>query len=91
MLYKINGLELLLIENIHCICHKEGRQPLQSRAVMWYHHYLQHLGHAHLEETMKSVIYWKGMEETIRSKTKSCKTCQVNNVHERWESYHLKS
>jgi hypothetical protein len=30
---------------------------------MWYHHYLQHLGHARLEETMKSAIYWKGMEE----------------------------
>ena len=57
-----NGLELLLIENESCICHKEDRQPLQSRAVMWYHHYLQHLGHARLEETMKSVIYWKGME-----------------------------
>jgi hypothetical protein len=57
---------------------------------MWYHHYLQHLGHARLEETMKSAIYWKGMEETIRSKTSKCKTCQVNNVHERWEPYHLK-
>ena len=45
---------------------------------MWYHHYLQHPGHTRLEETMKSVIYWKGMRNTIRSKTKSCKTCQVN-------------
>jgi hypothetical protein len=78
-----NGLELLLllIENKSCICHK-GRlvipKPLQSRAVMWYHHYLQHPGHTCLEETMKDVIYWKGMRITIRSKTKSCKTCQVN-------------
>jgi hypothetical protein len=27
---------------------------------------------------MKAAIYWKGMRNTIRSKTKSCKTCQVN-------------
>jgi hypothetical protein len=45
---------------------------------MWYHHFLQHPGHTRLKETMKAVIYWKGMRNTIRSKTKSCKTCQVN-------------
>ncbi len=27
---------------------------------------------------MKAVIYWKGMRNTIRYKTRSCKTCQVN-------------
>jgi len=81
-----NGLELLLIENESCICHK-GRlvlpKPLQSCAVMWYHHYLQHPGHTHLKETMKSAIYWKGMRKSIRSKTKSCKTCQVNKYRTR--------
>jgi hypothetical protein len=74
-------LELQLIENKSCICHKERLvipKPLQSCAVMWYHRYLQHHGHTHLEETMKAAIYWKGMRNTIRSKTKSCKTCQVN-------------
>jgi hypothetical protein len=42
------GLELQLIEDKSCICHK-GRliilKPLQGCAVMWYHHYLQHPGH----------------------------------------------
>ncbi len=75
------GQELQLIENKSCICHK-GRlvipKPLQSCAVMWYHHYLQHPGHTRLKETMKAAIYWKGMRNIIRSKTKSCKTCQVN-------------
>jgi hypothetical protein len=75
------GLELQLIENKSCICHK-GRlvipKPLQSCAVMWYHHYLQHPGHTRLEETMKVAIYWKGMRNAIQSKMKSCKTCQVN-------------
>jgi hypothetical protein len=37
------GLELQLIENKSCICHKERLvipKPLQGCAVMWYHHYL---------------------------------------------------
>jgi hypothetical protein len=82
-----NGLEVLLIENERCICHKGWLvlpKPLQSCAVMWYHHYLLHPGHTRLEETMKSAIYWKGMRNSIRSKTKSCKTCQVNKNMKVW-------
>ena len=75
------GLELQIIDNKKCICNK-GRlvipTPLQRRATMWYHHYLQHPGHTRLEETMNAAIYWKGMRTTIRSITKSCKSCQVN-------------
>jgi hypothetical protein len=88
------GLELQIIENKSCICNKGWLiipKPLQQRAVMWYHHYLQHPGHTHLEETMKAVIYWKGMRNTIRSITKSCKTCQMNkNVHKNMDTCHLK-
>jgi hypothetical protein len=75
------GLELQLIENKSCICNKSCLvipKPLQRRAVMWYHLYLQHPGHTRLEEIMKAGIYWKGMRNTIGSITKSCKTCQVN-------------
>ena len=32
---------------------------------------------------MKAVIYWKGMRNTSRSITKSCKTCQVNKKRTR--------
>ena len=75
------GVELQLVENESCICDK-GRlvipKPLQRRAMIWYHHYLQHPGHTRLEKTMKAAIYLKGMCTTIRSKTKSCKTCQIN-------------
>jgi hypothetical protein len=76
------GLKLQLVENKSCICH-EGKlvipKPLQRRATMWYHHYLQHPGqHTRLKETMKAAIYWIGMRTTIRSKTKSWKTCQIN-------------
>ncbi len=53
-------------------------KPLQRCAVLWYHHYLQHPGHTWLEETMKATMYWKGMRTTIRSLTKSCRSCQDN-------------
>jgi hypothetical protein len=53
-------------------------KPLQMRAVLSYHHYLQHPGHIRLEETMKATIYWKGMCSPIWSITKSCRSCQVN-------------
>jgi hypothetical protein len=76
------GLEVKLIENTLCVC-KDGRlvipQPLQGCAVMWYHHYL-HPGHTRLEEMMNAVMYWKGMHTTIRTITKSCKSCQVNKI-----------
>jgi hypothetical protein len=66
---------------MHVVC-KDGRmiipKPLQRRAVLWYHHYLQHSGHTRLEETMKATMYWKGMLSTIRSITKPCRSCQVN-------------
>jgi hypothetical protein len=75
------GLEVKLIENTLCVC-KDGRliipKPLQHRAVMWYHHYLQHPGHTCLEETMNAAMYWKGMRTSIWSVTRSCKTCQIN-------------
>jgi hypothetical protein len=78
------GLEIKIFENTTCVC-KDGQlvipKPPQVRAVKWYHHYLQHPGHTCLEEMMNAAIYWKGMRTTIRSITKSCKSCQINK---RW-------
>jgi hypothetical protein len=75
------GLEIKLIEKTTCVC-KDGQlvipKPLQVRAVKWYHHYLQHSGHTHLKETMNAAMYWKGMRTTIRSLTKSCRSCQID-------------
>ncbi len=72
------GLEIKIIENTTCVC-KDGQlvilKPLQVLAVKWYHHYLQHPGHTHLEVTMNAVMYWKGICTTIRSITKSCRSC----------------
>jgi hypothetical protein len=54
------GLDVRLVDNTYIVC-KDGRmiipEPLQMRAVLWYHHYLQHPGHTQLEETMKATMY----------------------------------
>jgi hypothetical protein len=43
--------------------------------------FLQHPGHSHLEEMMKSVMYWKGMHTTIQRYVKTCRSCQDNKRH----------
>jgi hypothetical protein len=51
---------LHLIEDTKVLC-KNGKviipTSLWHRAVSWSHHYLQHPGHARLEETMRSMMY----------------------------------
>ncbi len=54
---------------------------LHQRAVKWYHHCLQHPGHSCLEETMRSVMYWKGMRTAIQRYLKSCRSIQINKRH----------
>jgi hypothetical protein len=75
------GLDVRLVDNTYVVC-KDGKmiipKPLQRHIVSWYHHYLQHPRHTQIEETMKATTYWKGMRSTIRSITKSCRSCQVN-------------
>ncbi len=75
---------LHLIEDTKVLC-KNGQiiipTSLRHRAVCWYHHYLQHPGHSRLEETMRSMMYWKGMRTTIRRYVKTCQSCQVNKRH----------
>jgi hypothetical protein len=48
------GLEVRLVDDTYVVC-KDGKmiipKPLQRRAVLWYHHNLQHSGHTQLEET----------------------------------------
>eukprot|EP00804_Cyclotella_cryptica_P015712 CCRYP_013381-RA/>CCRYP_013381-RA protein AED:0.60 eAED:-0.14 QI:0/0/0/1/0/0/2/0/736 len=73
-----------LVEKTELLC-KDGKmiipKDLQHRAVSWYHHYLQHPGHMRLEETLRAVMYWKGMHNTIRKYVKNCHACQVNKRH----------
>jgi hypothetical protein len=73
-----------LIDDTKVLC-KNGKliipTALRHRAVSWYHHRLQHPGHLLLEETMRSVMYWKGMRTTIRRYVKTCQSCQVNKRH----------
>ncbi len=69
-----------LAEDTQVLC-KDGKMVIpkvhQRRAVSWYHH-LRHPGHTRLEETLHAAMYWKDMQNTIRSHVKNCCTCQVN-------------
>ncbi len=75
---------LQLIEDTKVLC-KNGKliipASVQHRVVAWYHHYLQHPDHSRLKETMRSMMYWKGMRTTIWRYVKSCRSCQVNKRH----------
>jgi hypothetical protein len=75
---------LQLIDDTKVQC-KNGKliipASLQHRAVAWYHHYLQHPGQLHLKETIKFMMYWKGLCTTIWRYVKSCRSCQVNKRH----------
>jgi hypothetical protein len=77
-------ISLHLIEDTNVLC-KNGKiiipTSLRHRAISWYHHYLQHPGHSHLEETMRSVMNWKGMRITIHRYVKTCQSCHVNKRH----------
>jgi hypothetical protein len=55
-------ISLQIIDDTQVLCKNDKLiipASLQHRAVSWYHHYLQHPGHSRLEETMRSVMYWK--------------------------------
>jgi hypothetical protein len=73
-----------LLEDTKVLC-KQGKliipASLQHRAAAWYHHYLQRPGQLCLEESMRAVMYWKGMCNTIQRYVKSCRSCQVNKRH----------
>ena len=70
------GLVLQLVENKSCMCN-EGRlvipKPLQQRATMWCHHYLQHPGHTSFNSLTPIWVrkssggnknFWAGMENS---------------------------
>jgi hypothetical protein len=62
------GMSFQLIENTKVLCNNNKLiipASLQHKAVSWYHHYLQHPGHSRLKETMRSMMYWKGIQGTI--------------------------
>jgi hypothetical protein len=77
------GICLQLVEDTKVLC-KNGKliipASLQHRALVWYHHYLQHPGHSCLKETMRSAMHWKGKHTTIWRYVKSCRSCQVNKI-----------
>ena len=69
-----------LIENTRVITDEKSKlvipKMLQRRAVMWYHHYLQHPGATRLEETLRASMTWDGLRQSVRKYTETCDTCQ---------------
>jgi hypothetical protein len=83
-----------LVGNLHMLC-KDGRLVIpkrlqESKAIAWYHHYLQHPGHTRLEETMKLAMYWTNMRTSVRQFVKQCKSCQVTNAPYKYGELPLK-
>ena len=70
----IDDTKVLVYDNYRLVI---PGMDLQSRAVQWYHHYLQHLGHSRLEETLSAVMWWPNMRGHIRAHVKRCKRCQL--------------
>ena len=70
----------VIIDETEVLVHTQSRlvipQVLQTRALQWYHHYLQHPGISRLEETLVAVMYWPGLRADVRRHVKSCKRCQ---------------
>ena len=54
---------------------------LHHRAISWYHHYLQYHGATRLKETLRAVMYWSGVQNTIQKYVKNWHKCQVNKRH----------
>eukprot|EP00804_Cyclotella_cryptica_P007817 CCRYP_001403-RB/>CCRYP_001403-RB protein AED:0.40 eAED:0.64 QI:0/0/0/1/0/0/3/0/379 len=58
------GYSTQLVENTNVLC-KDGKmvipKSLQHRALAWFHHYLQHPGTKRLKETLRLLMYWKGI------------------------------
>ena len=49
-----------LVENTQVLCKGTAMvlpTALRHRAISWYHHYLQHPGATHLEETLRAAMY----------------------------------
>jgi hypothetical protein len=80
-----------LIEDIKMLC-KKGKliipASLRHRAVSWYHHYLQHPGHLRLEETMRSVMYWKGMRTAIQRYVNADLAKSIRDTAKSMDIYH---
>ena len=71
----------VIIDETEVLVYTQSRlvipQVLRTRAVQWYHHYLQHPGISRLEETLVAVMFWPGLRADVRRHVKSCKRCQL--------------
>ena len=51
---------------------------LRQRAVAWYHEYYCHPGQTRMEASLRQIVTWPHMRETIARHIRSCKKCQMH-------------
>eukprot|EP00957_Ditylum_brightwellii_P137019 10447697-Ditylum_brightwellii.AAC.1 len=60
----------MIIDEVEVLVCNQSRlvipQVLQTRAVQWYDHYLQHPGISRLKETLVAVMWWPGLRVAVR-------------------------
>ena len=75
-----SGIRKVIIDETEVLVFEKSRlvipSVLRSRALQWYHHYLQHPGTSRLEETLIAVMYWPGLRADVKRLVKSCERCQ---------------
>jgi hypothetical protein len=52
-------------------------EKMQSKIVLWYHHYLQHLDNKRLEETIVAIMFLRGIRPHMRKDAKTCELYQL--------------
>ena len=77
----------VIIDDTEVLVYDQSRlvipQVLRTRAMQWYHHYLQHPGISRLEETLVAVMFWPGIRADVRRHVKSCKLYQLGKQRKR--------
>ncbi len=77
-------ITLKVIVDVDILVYDEKRlvipAKLQSKVVMWYHHYLMHPGHTRLEETLVATMYWQTLRSDVRRHVEKCDTCQKGKI-----------
>ena len=82
---KSTAYQVSIIDDTRILTDKKMKmvipKSLQRRAVVWYHHYLQHPGKTRLEATLRETMTWDGMRPMVENHVKTCDSCQRNKRH----------
>ena len=81
----------VIIDETEVLVYTQSRlmipEVLRTRAVQWYHHYLQHPDISRLKETLIAVMFWPGIRADVRQHEKSCNRCQLGKRHKQKDGH----